>query len=73
MARKNLYESKAKVSKIIATSRASIKRKDNYFTLEYSEERIIPDIDGINIEEERRLLWKTVNDELYEQIEELYN
>lgn len=66
---KNTYESKAVITSIRATSRASIKIKDSYFTVEYSEERIIPDIDGIDIEKEREILWDTVNDECDNQIE----
>lgn len=65
------YTSKAKISIIRATSRASVKVRDNYFTVEYSEERVIPEVDGINIEEERRLLWDTVNAECDNQILEI--
>ncbi len=65
------YESKAIIKTISATSRASIKIRDNFFTVEYQEERIIPDVEGINIEEERRLLWDTVNAECDNQIEEI--
>ncbi len=65
------YESKAIIQSISATSRASIKVKDNFFTVEYQEERIIPDIKGVDIEEERRLLWDTVNAECDNQIEEI--
>ena len=67
------YESKAIITSIRATSRASVKVKtsngDNYYTVEYSEERVIPDVDGIDIEEERTLLWNTVNDECDNQTE----
>lgn len=63
------YEPKAQISKISATSRMSLKIKDNYFTIEYSEERAIPDVDGVNIEEERRALWNAVNTECENQAE----
>ena len=43
------YEPKAKITKIQATSRMSIKVRDNYFTIEYTEERVIPDLDGVDI------------------------
>ena len=56
---------------ISATSRASIKIKDNYFTVEYHEERVIPEIDGVQIDKERELLWNTVNNECDNQIEEI--
>lgn len=65
------YESLAKITVISATSRASIKIKDNYFTVEYHEERAIPDIDGVQIDKERELLWNTVNNECDNQIEEI--
>ena len=64
------YEPKAVVSTIKATSRASVKIRDNYFTAEYSEERIIPnDIPTIDIEKEREALWDAVNNECDNQIE----
>lgn len=65
----NNYVSKAVINKISATSRASVKIRDSYYTLEYQEERIIPDIEGVNIEEERIDLWNTVNSEVDRQIE----
>ena len=58
------YETKAVISKISATSRASLKIRDNFFTIEYSEERIIPDIEGIDVEKERQILWDVVNNEV---------
>lgn len=65
------YESKARITTIAATSRASVKIKDNYFTVEYHEERVIPDVEGVNIEQERMLLWDTVNAECDTQIEDI--
>ena len=62
---------KAKTTVIRATSRASVKVKDNYFTVEYAEERVVPDIDGIDIEAERQELWDTVNAECDNQILEI--
>ena len=64
------YESKAKVVSIKATSRASIKYRDSFYTLEYTEERVIPDIEGVDIEEERAILWSVVNTEVDVQVEE---
>lgn len=63
-------EQKAITKTISATSRASVKIKDSYYTLEYSEERTIPDIDGVDIEVERALLWETVNAEVDNQVQE---
>ena len=62
------YESKAIITSIKATSRASVKIGDSYYTLEYCEERVIPDVDDIDIATERELLWNTVNAEVDNQI-----
>ena len=56
-----MYESKAKTTKIVATSRAAIKIKDSYYTVEYSEERSIPDVEDIDLSQERKILWDEVN------------
>ena len=62
------YISKAKVNVIRATSRASVKIRDNYFTVEYSEERTLPDDSSVDIEKERAILWDIVNAECDTQI-----
>lgn len=67
------YTPQAKITKISATSRMSLHIKENYFTVEYSEERVIPDLDGVDIEQERVALWDTVNAEVDNQAEILYN
>ena len=41
------YEVKAITETIRATSRASVKIGDSYYTVEYSEERVIPQIEKI--------------------------
>ena len=63
------YESKAIISTIKATSRASVKIGDSYYTLEYCEERVIPDVDDVDIATERAMLWDTVNSEVDAQVE----
>ena len=55
------YQSKAVITSIKATSRVAIKIKDNYYTVEYTEERNVPDVDGVDVDEERKLLWDDVN------------
>ena len=65
------YVSQAKINKISATSRASIKIRDSYYTMEYTEERLIPDTDDVDIEAERALLWNTVNGEVDGQIDDI--
>ena len=65
------YEVKAITETIRATSRASVKVGESYYTVEYSEERIIPDIEGIDIEKERKFLWEDINSECDNQIEDI--
>lgn len=67
----NKYESKAITTSIKFTSRASIKIKDSFYTIEACEERAIPDVEGVNLEEERKLLWDTVNAECDQQLEDI--
>lgn len=65
------YQSKATISSIRATSRASIKMRDNFYTVEYSEERTLPTDIEYDIDKEREILWNTVNDEVDKQIEDI--
>lgn len=65
------YERKAITTQIRATSRASIKVSESFYTVEYSEDRTIPDIEGVDIEEEKRILWDDVNAEVDNQIEDI--
>jgi hypothetical protein len=65
------YISKAVPTKISATSRVAIKIKDNFYTVEYSEERTIPDIEGVSMETERSILFNDVNAIVDEQAEEI--
>ena len=54
---------------IKATSRASVKVADSFYTIEYCEERSIDPDD--NLEEERKKLWDTCNGEVDSQIEDI--
>ena len=65
------YESKAIVTKINAISRIAIKIRDNFYTVEYSEERSIPDVEGIDVEQERILLFDAVNGVVDAQAEDI--
>ena len=65
------YEVKGITTSIRFTSRASVKIGDSFYTLEACEERTIPDIEGVNIAEERRILWDVVNNEVDEQIRDI--
>lgn len=71
MAKAKQYESKAITTDIRITSRASVKIGDNFYTVEYCEGRSIPE--DANIDEERKLLWETCNNECDFQIEEILN
>ena len=51
------------------TSRASIKVKDSFYTIEYCEERSIPE--GADLEEERADLWGVCNSEVDNQLEDI--
>lgn len=55
------YTSKAITTQIRATSRVSAKIGDDFYTLEFSEERTIPDVEGIDLDKEREILWEDVN------------
>ena len=65
------YQSKAIISTIKFTSRASVKVGDSFYTVEACEERMIPAVEDVNVDEERKLLWDTVNTECDEQIKDI--
>ena len=68
---KKKYEQKAITTTLRFTSRASIKIGESFYTMEACEERIIPDLPDIDIEQERKLLWDTVNEEVDNQLIEV--
>ena len=65
------YVSKAKTKTIIATSRASVKVGDSFYTLEFTEERTIPQTSNVNITLEKDMLWDEVNSQFDKQIEDV--
>ena len=65
------YKQQAVTSKIAVSSRASVKIKDCYYTVEYSEERLIPEGVDVDIEKERQLLWDACNTEVDNQVEDI--
>ena len=69
--KKTEYVSHAQTTKIAISSRASVKVKESYYTVEYSEERAISDVTGVDIEKERQMLWDTCNSEVDNQIEDI--
>ena len=67
---------KARTVSIKATSRASVtinlkNGKNNYYTVEYSEERVIPDLPDVDLTAERAALWDAVNIECDNQVEQI--
>ena len=65
------YEVKGKTTKITATSRVAIKIKDNYYTVEYSEERSINEDENTDMEKERQCLFDDVNAVVDAQAEDI--
>lgn len=59
----------AVTTSIRATSRASVKIHDSFYTVEWCEERSIQEVD--NLEEERKKLWDTCNGEVDNQLEDI--
>lgn len=69
------YIPKGKTITIEATSRISIKIPnpdigDIYTTFEFTEARSIPDVEGVDLEEEKRALWDAVIAQTDDQAEE---
>jgi len=73
MAKKQEYQSKATVTTIKASSRRSIgiqsKSATEYYTIEYTEERTVPE--DCDIEKERTSLFEACNTEVDKQIEDI--
>ena len=60
---------KAVTTSIKATSRVALRIKDNYYTVEFTEERSVPT--DCDVEEERQALWDAVNGSVDEQCEQI--
>lgn len=60
----------AKTTVIKATSRISVKIGDNFYTVEYGEERSVAASEDVEVA--RAGLWETCNGEVDRQIEEIY-
>ena len=61
--------SKAVTTSIKATSRVAVKIKDNFYTVEFSVERAVPE--DANLEQERAELWDAVNGTVDDQCEQI--
>ena len=65
------YVSKCKTKTISATSRASIKVGDSFYTLEFTEERTVPQTSEVDLVKEKDALWDEVNSQVDKQIEDV--
>lgn len=65
------YTPKAVVTEISATSRIAIKVRDNFYTVEYTEKRAVPDVEGVDMEQERLALFDAVNGIVDRQAEDI--
>lgn len=66
---KKQYESKAVTTTIKIASRASVKVGESFYTVEYCEERSLPE--DADVKQERKLLWDEANAECDEQIQDI--
>jgi hypothetical protein len=65
------YETHCSPSKISAISRCAIKVKDNFYTIECSEERTINSTDGIDMQAEFQMLFDELNTVTDKQCQEI--
>lgn len=68
-----MYESKAITNTIKAESKITIKIRDNFYSVTFAEERLIPAIEGVDVESERAILFDDVNKIVDEQAAEIIN
>lgn len=66
-----VYESKAIPVSIKATSRCAVKIRDNYYTIEATEERSIPNDAGVDMDAEWRMLFDSVNEIVDSQCQDI--
>lgn len=65
------YTPKARPTVIKFSSRASTKIKDQYYTIEYGEERQIDNFDEVNLDKEKKALIDDCNEVVDNQIKEI--
>lgn len=65
------YEVKGKTTKITATSRCAIKIKDNFYTQELIEERVLPENGEVDLNKEYEALFNSINDEIDRQMQDI--
>ena len=66
-----MYESKAITTTIRAESKVTLKIRDNFYSVTFTEERTIPDVEGVDIESERSILFDDVNKIVDDQATEI--
>ena len=72
-----MYQPKALTTTIKATSKVTLnlsgnRGKNNFYSVEYTEERAVPDcLTDEEMNEERKALWDTVNDIVDTQAQEI--
>ena len=71
MSKNKSYEPKAITTQIQATYRISTKIHENFHTVEYTEQRQIPDVEGVDIAKEKEALWNAVIVEIESQIDDI--
>ena len=65
------YTPKAITTKISAASSVTIKIRDNYYKVEFSEERELPAGEDFNLEAEKDALFDSVNATVDQQAEDI--
>lgn len=65
------YTPKAKTTKISASSSVTIKIRDNYYKVEFSEERELPTGEDFNLTAEKDALFDSVNATVDQQAEDI--
>lgn len=66
-----MYEVKAVPTTIKATSKCTVKVRDNYYSIEYTEERALPNFDDVDMEMERVHLFEDCNEIVDKQINDI--
>ena len=71
--RPEVNNQQVRTTMIRGTSRMSVKIRDNYYTVEFTEERSVPNNPNIDLEQEKQLLFDSVQDTVYSQVQEIIN
>lgn len=66
-----VQEEQVRTTMIRETLRMAVKIRDNYYTVEYTEERSVPKNPNIDMEQEKLNLFESVRDNVYNQVQEI--